>query len=72
MYMVGESDGFFKFEVTIEEKTALDLESDAHTQCEMRLNKRVEQLCSFKTPLFFQILKKNLPHCVESYNLFSC
>jgi hypothetical protein len=35
--MVGERDGFFKFEVTIEDKTTLDLESDAHTQCEVRL-----------------------------------
>jgi hypothetical protein len=35
--MIGERGGFLKFELTIEDKTALDLESDAHTQCEVRL-----------------------------------
>jgi len=54
---------FFKFEVTVEDTTALDLESDAQTQCKVRMNKWVDQLCSFKTPLFLQILKKTPTLC---------
>lgn len=59
MHIVGKSCGFFKFEVTIEEKALLGLESDAHCQYEVRTKKRMDQRCSFNAPLFLYIFKKN-------------